>query len=153
MAGSASHAGVVWPEVWPQAVARVEIHMATFADGGWFGNTGSTPAAGTPLVSATHLTPLPALQTTTDGVTWSTVPAANYTTDYSTRLNGHIPGGPPRPDATRRSAVYVLNTPISGLRGIRLAGSHRNYIGVWEFAVTDNSTPADTDGDGLSDAA
>ncbi len=152
MTGTASHAGVVWPDVWPQPVARVEITMALFADGGWFGNASNTPAAGSPLQTATHLTPAPVLQTTTDGTTWTTVPSGEYTTNYAARLNFQMPGGGAYPDATRRSAVFTLNTPLSGLRGVRVAGGHRNYVGVWEFAVCDSSTSADTDGDGLSDA-
>ncbi len=151
MTGGASHIGVLWPSAWPQPVARMEITFATFSDAGWLGHASNIPPAGTPLVTATHLTPVPVLQTTTDGTTWTTVPIADYTTDYTTRLNGHLPGGTPRPDATRRSAVFTLNTPMAGLRGIRVAGTHRSYLAVWEVAVGDNSTPADTDGDGLAD--
>ena len=152
MTGTASHLGILWDAVWPQPVKRLEITMAIFADGGWIGNANFNPQDGGPL-TATHITGAPVLQTTTDGTAWTTVNAADFTTDYVTRLIGHGVGGGPRSIATRRAFVVTLNTPAGGIRGIRIAGLHRNFLGAFEIAACDTTTAADTDGDGLSNAA
>ncbi len=147
-----SYAGIVWDAAWPQPVARLEIELAALGIGGWFSSMGSGPLPGD-VLTASHITGAPALQTTTDGVNWTAVPAGDFTTDYVTRLIGHNIGGGGQPEATRRSAVFTLNTPVSGLRGIRVHGGARVFLGVHEITVCDSTTAADTDGDGLSNAA
>ena len=73
MSGAVSHVGVLWPVAWTQPVARMEVTFATFADGGWFSTTALNPVAGRTTLTATHINVTPSLQTTTDGVTWTTV--------------------------------------------------------------------------------
>jgi formylglycine-generating enzyme required for sulfatase activity len=148
----ASYAGIVWDAPWPQPVARLEIEVATLSNGGWFSSMASGPLPGAAL-TASHITAAPALQTTTDGVNWVAVPVGDYTTDYITRLTGHNIGGGGQPEATRRSAVFTLNTPVAGLRGIRVHGNARVFLGVHEISVCDGTTAADTDGDGLTNVS
>jgi formylglycine-generating enzyme len=150
--GVIGYAGVLWAAVWPQPVARLEVEMAMLGNGGWYGSTGANPLPGDAL-TASHITGAPALQTTTDGVNWVAVPVGNYTTDYVTRLIGANIGGGGQPEATRRSAVFTFNVPVAGLRGIRLQGAARSFLGVHEITICDSTTATDTDGDGLTDAA
>lgn len=149
---SNSHAGIIWRTAWPQPVARLEITLATLDDAGWFGSAGSIGTAFSAL-GAGHITGAPILQQTTDGVTWTNVPAGNYTTDYVARMIGHITGGGGQQLVTRRSAVFTFTAPVSGLRGLRVLGNCRNYLSVAEITVCDITTAADVDGDGIPNAA
>lgn len=141
---NASHAGIVLANDLPVGATftRIEITFATYGTGGWFGQSG--PAPGTALTAA-HLT-VPELQYRTSSGGWFRI---NATTDYLTRMTGHVIGTSTVP--TRRSVVFTLNTPVRG-NGLRLAGAHRNFLAVYEVAVTTNRDTGDTDADGLSDA-
>jgi formylglycine-generating enzyme len=157
-AGTASHAGVLWSAPWPQPVARIEVTFGAFfapsigSTGGWFSDVGNYPNRGATL-TGTEIGAVPFLQTTTNGTTWTTVPSGDYTTNYVARLIGTPIGGLKTPEVSTRSAYFTLNTPMSGIRGIRVAARHANFLAVYEIAVCDTSTPDDTDGDGLSDIA
>jgi hypothetical protein len=148
-----SFVGILWSAPRAEPVARLELTLATFFDGGWFGTSGLGPGAGGVLTSLEHLIP-PEVQVTADGgVTWS---AANYTSDYLTALEGHalpaIAFGTPTPGL----AIFNLDPPVAGIDGIRLIGSEGGtasggFLGVFELAVLSASTPVDTDADGQSD--
>ncbi|MFN0130784.1 MAG: hypothetical protein ACKV19_29320 [Verrucomicrobiales bacterium] len=139
---NSSYAGIVLGERLPASVSitRIEVTFATYGHGGWFGTSG--PAAGTAL-AASHLI-VPELQTTNDGINWGTAPS---TTDYLARMTGHVIGTSSVP--TRRSAIFTFNTP-QRTRGVRIAGRHRTFLGVYEISVTTNLDTTDTDADGLS---
>ncbi len=151
-----SFAGVRWAADWPEPVNRLELTMACFQDGGWFGPSNSSPGAGNPLVNPTHLTE-PTVQTTTDGNTWTTVA---HTSNYLTEFTGHRIGGNGQPNPTSRRAVFTLTTPATGIRGVRIIGSeggvagnttsNRGFIGVYELVIQDTTTSNDLDADGLS---
>ncbi|RYD34936.1 MAG: hypothetical protein EOP86_09750, partial [Verrucomicrobiaceae bacterium] len=72
-----SYAGITWPAPRPAAVNRLELSMAVFSDGGWFGVSGTGPASGSPLTPDDLV--VPTVQVTMDGNTWTDVPASsNY---------------------------------------------------------------------------
>jgi hypothetical protein len=139
---NSSYAGILLGERLPGAVTitRIEVTFATYGHGGWFGTSG--PAPGTALTAA-HLI-APDLQVTNDGINWATAPS---TTDYVARMTGHVIGNSSVP--TRRSVIFTFNTPQRA-RGVRVAGRHRTFIGVYEISVTTNLDTTDTDADGLS---
>jgi hypothetical protein len=144
-----SFVGITWAAPWPHDVVRLEFTMATFNDGGWFGFNNSGPGPGG-LLGPAYLVE-PTVQVTTDGTTWTTVPA---TSDYLTVFNGHqIAVGAP----TSNTAIFTLNTPASGLRGIRLIGQEggtasNGFIGTFELAAKDTESLGDIDADGLTNA-
>jgi hypothetical protein len=153
-----SFAGVRWAAAWPQPVNRLELTMACFQDGGWFGPSNASPGPGNPLVSPTHVTE-PTIQTTTDGNAWTTVA---HTSTYLTEFTGHRIGGGGQPNPTSRRAVFTLTTPAAGIRGVRIigseggvagnTGSNRGFIGVFELVIQDTTTSNDLDNDGLTNA-
>ncbi len=138
-----SYVGVVWAEPRPQTISRVEIALAVFSDGGWFGPGGQGPGHASYLAydpedaEANHLQE-PLVQVTTDGATWATVGSAS---NYLAVFNGQpTPGW----GFSAPTAVFVLDTPQAGLRGIRLIGpeggtASGGFLGVWEFAAIDAS--------------
>lgn len=144
-----SYAGIRWSTPYPEPIAMVELTMATFFDGGWFGPNGTAPWPGTPLLDS-HVA-VPTVQITMDGTTW-----ADYTgtvlTDYSQQLTGHATG---TNSPTALTVRFLLGTPVAGVRGIRLIGTeggtaNNGFLGVFELQVQDIHTlPADIDGDGL----
>ena len=131
-----SYVGVLFPAARTDQVRAVTLDMATFFDGGWFGPNNSGPGASQPL-TASHLT-APLVQVTTNGgTTWQTVENSN---DYVSRLEGTtLPGAflaPTRPD----TATFTLNTPVTGINGIRLIGTEGGtasggFIGVFDIGV------------------
>lgn len=133
---TASFVGVEWDAPIPQAVSALSLTMATFFDGGWFGPNGDGPGTGGTLDPA-YLTE-PAVQITKDGgTTWTTVP---HTSDYLAAFDGAalpvVDCGPP----TTYTAVFTLDSPETGLTGIRIIGDEGRtasggFIGVWELAV------------------
>ncbi|HWB05421.1 MAG TPA: hypothetical protein VG796_20475 [Verrucomicrobiales bacterium] len=147
-----SYVGVRWPRLWPEAISRLELTLATFTDGGWFGPNGTSPAPGTALTAA-HLT-VPTIQTSVDGFTWVNAPGT-VTSDYVAKLTGHVIGGPAL-NPTSRKAVFTLNTPVPAntIKAIRIIGSEGGnagggFLGIFELNVQDSTTADDLDGDGL----
>lgn len=144
-----SYVGIVWSQPAAGTVARLELTLATFQDGGWFGPNNMSPGPGGPL-SPTYLAE-PEVQVTTDGgTTWNTV---GHTSDYLTALNGHGIGGGAFPNPSSVTATFLLNTPATNIDGIRLIGSEGGiasggFLGVFELAVFPFT---DSDSDGMDD--
>ncbi len=146
-----SYVGIQWADAWPVPVERLELTMAIFFDGGWFGPNGTDPGAGG-FLDPSYLVE-PTIQVTMDGgATWTT---AAHTSNYLTEFDGHplptVAGGAP----TSATARFSLDTPQTGIDGIRILGQEGGsasggFIGVFELAVRDSSTNDDLDSDGLS---
>jgi hypothetical protein len=146
-----AYVGIIWSAPRVPAITRLELTMATFFDGGWFGPNNSGPGAGGTLTPA-YLS-APSVQISTDGGgTWTTVP---HTSDYLTAFNGHGIGGGANPNPSSKTAIFTLNTPAQNITGIRLIGSEGGtasggFIGAFELVVKDLNSSGDLDGDGLT---
>jgi hypothetical protein len=135
--GTASYVGILWDEPLNRAVSRLELTLAIFFDGGWFGVNGIGPGTGGTLSMAAHLE-APSLQMLTPEMTsWTSVPNIS---DYTIALDGHplpaVDYGPP----TTAVAIFDLFEPAEGITGIRLIGSEggtasNGFLGVFELAV------------------
>jgi hypothetical protein len=133
---TASYVGIVWTNRVTTPIAGLQLTMATFLDGGWFGPNNQGPGA------AGALTPdylsEPAVQVSVDhGTTWT---AAKSTSDYLTALNGATIGGAPNPNPKPLTAKFTLNPAITNINGIRLVGSEGGtasggFLGVFELEV------------------
>jgi hypothetical protein len=149
--GTVSYVGITWPSPLTAPVLTLDLTLATFFDGGWFGVNGIGPAAGGPLTAA-HLAE-PTIQISRDsGVTWTDVP---HTSDYITKMTGHLVGGGTQPNPSTASAKFTLNTPAASISGIRIIGTDGGaasggFLGVFELAVRTSVT--DSDNDGMDDA-
>ena len=148
-----SFVGIAWPVKRYEQIHTLQLTLATFLDGGWFGAQGVGPAPGGPLTSD-HLI-APTVQVTTDGgVTWSNTP---HTSDYLTALTGHLIGGGENVNPSFVTATFTLSTPATAIDGIRIIGENggaadgNGFLGVYELEVQGDPS-ADTDGDGLQDA-
>jgi hypothetical protein len=144
-----SYVGIVWVAPLTNSVASLQLTMATFVDGGWFGPNNTGPGAGGTL------TPIylsePGVQVSTDGgTTWTNVP---HTSDYLTTFNGHGIGGGANPNPTFATATFLLPQPAVGINAIRIIGAEGGtasggFIGVSELMVY---AFADSDHDGMDD--
>ena len=156
-----AYAGILWPAVRTVAVDRMDLTMATFYDGGWFGTNGIDPGAGGALTISggggqVYLIE-PTVQTTADGgVTWTT---RAHTSSYLTAFEGHLIGGGGQPNPTSQTASFTLTPPQANINGIRIigqegGGASAGFIGVFELEVRDASSigDLDSDGDGQTDA-
>jgi hypothetical protein len=135
-----SYVGVLWTNTVTNAIYQLELDLATFYDGGWFGNNGVGPGASGLLSSNTDLV-LPSIEATADGgATWTNVP---FTSDYLAQLEGHqlpVVNGAP----TRATAHFQLNNALTGINGIRIIGSEggtasAGFLGVYELAALTKS--------------
>jgi hypothetical protein len=145
-----SFVGITWSQPLISPVVTLELTLATFVDGGWFGVNGTGPGAGGALTPSFLVEP--EIQITLDGAVWTPVA---HTSDYLTVLDGHRVGGGGVPNPSSVKATFTLNEPANGLMGIRIAGSEggtasRGFLGVFELAVRTPVT--DSDNDGLNDA-
>jgi hypothetical protein len=146
-----SYVGINWPFVVTNPVAFVDVTMATFLDGGWFGVNNIGPGAGQPLTAA-HLTE-PIVQVSTNGgIDWVAVP---FTSDYTNKLTGHRIGGGGQPNPTSVTVVFTLAEPATNINAIRVIGEEggtasRGFLGVFEFMA--RKAVSDSDGDGMSDS-
>ena len=118
-------------------VQNVQLIMAMFLDGGWFGPSNTGPGAGNPL-PASDLT-APVVQVTTDGTNWMTVPDTN---NYVSVMTGAGIGGGNNPNPNNSPvSTFTLNTPADNILGIRLLGNgggtaaNNGFIGVSELYV------------------
>ncbi|MBP7949515.1 MAG: hypothetical protein KA004_07650 [Verrucomicrobiales bacterium] len=152
-----SYVGIRWAAPWPQPVSRLELTLATFVDGGWFGPNNAGPGAGNPLVNPTHLL-LPSIQVATNpaGTNWTTI-AGTFTSNYIAQMTGHQVGGGSMPNPSSRKTVFTLDSPVSGITAIRLIGreggtASGGFLGVFELTIQDTTTSNDLDQDGLSNA-
>lgn len=140
-----SFVGIVWTNAMTNALARLELNLATFFDGGWFGVNNLGPGSGGVLSSNTHLI-APIVQVTPDGFSWNDV---SFTSDYLVALEGHalpaVDFGPP----TRATAHFQLTPPQANIAGIRIIGSEggtasAGFLGVFELAVLSGAPQAVT---------
>ena len=131
-----SFVGITWTNPLTTALSTLELKLATFFDGGWFGVNNAGPGSGGVLSTAAHLVE-PQVQVTVDGNTWV---SAGFTSDYLTALEGHplpaVDFGPP----TLATARFRLTTPQTGIKGVRLLGSEGGtasggFLGVFELAA------------------
>ena len=105
-----------------EQVVNVVMNVGTFFDGGWFGPNATGPGNGGTLTGA-HLS-VPTLQVTSDGgTTWSGV--ASSANNYLAQLNGHAIGNTGALNPTFTTATFPLDTPLTGINGIRLIGLRR----------------------------
>jgi hypothetical protein len=128
---------VLWSEpLTNYPVVALDLALATFYDGGWFGINNSGPGSGGAL-NENYLSE-PLVQVSTDGgLSWTTV---SHTSDYFTALNGHLIGGGSVPNPSAVSAKFTLDEPQLGINGIRLIGSEGGtasggFLGVFELAA------------------
>ena len=136
-----SYAGIVWGSPRTDFITSFTLTGATFFDGGWFGPNNSGPGASSAL-AASHLI-TPTIQITLDGgTTWTNVGASS---DYVADMTGTptpVAFGPP----SFRASVFTLDTPITGIRGIRVIGQEGGtasggFIGVVEIGVNAEAIP------------
>ena len=150
IADTVSFVGVLWDQPITNPIVTLDLTLATFLDGGWFGVNGVGPGPGGAL-AATNLVE-PAVQVTTDaGVSWM---AVAHTSDYLTALTGHRIGGGSVPNPSAVTATFTLAQPAVGINGIRIIGTEGGsasggFLGVFEFAARTSTT--DTDHDGMPD--
>ncbi|MFO1499272.1 MAG: binary toxin-like calcium binding domain-containing protein [Verrucomicrobiota bacterium] len=145
-ADTASFVGILWPQPVTKSIIRLELSLAVFFDGGWFGVNSEGPGTGGVLSPGDYLVE-PIVQVSTNGGTsWSTVAA---TSDYLTALNQHPLPTVDFGDPTRATAKFTLAQPQTGINGIRLLGSEggtasSGFLGVFELAViTDLASSSD----------
>jgi Bacterial Ig domain/Bacterial TSP3 repeat len=142
-----SFVGILWDETVTDPILRLELTMATFLDGGWFGANNAGPGAGGALTASQLIEPQ--VEITTDGgTTWTVVP---HTSDYLSALLGHRIGGGTQPNPSSVSATFTLDQPAIGINGIRIIGTEGGtasggFIGVFELAVRGEVSDADQDG-------
>jgi hypothetical protein len=132
-----SFVGILWSRTVTNPVIRLELSLATFFDGGWFGVNGTGPGSGHSLSTNTDLVE-PIVQITRNGGTnWVD---ATFTSDYMTALNEHpLPAldyGAP----TLATATFQLTPSPTGINGIRLIGTEGGtasggFLGVFELAA------------------
>jgi hypothetical protein len=136
---TASFVGLLWSAPLSNSVVGLELSLATFFDGGWFGVHNAGPGSGGWLSAVTNLIEPTVQITRNGGSSWTTVP---HTSDYLQVLDGHpLPAfdfGPP----TLATATFHLNTPQTGITGIRIIGTEGGtasggFLGVFELAVID----------------
>jgi hypothetical protein len=148
---SVSFVGIVWPTPISKPVAHLDLTLALFSNGGWFGANGIDPGAGGQL-AAEHLVE-PRVEVTTDGgATWNVVA---HTSDYISALTGHGIGGGQYPNPNPVTATFTLAQPAVDITGIRLAGTDggtagNGFLGVFE--LTARTPVSDTDNDGMPDS-
>jgi hypothetical protein len=144
-----SYVGILWSQPQPGPVLRLELTLATFFDGGWFGPNNQGPGAGGAL-SSTYLKE-PSIQVTTNGgATWTTVP---HVSDYLVALSGHALPSVAFGAPTSAKATFMLQPMATNVNGIRFIGSEGGtgsggFLGVFELAVYDF---IDSDADGMDD--
>ena len=147
-----SFVGIVWAQPVPNQIVTLELTLATFSDGGWFGVNGIGPGAGRAL-SARFLVE-PTIQVSSDP-TSSVWTEAGHTSDYLTALTGHRIGGGAMPNPSSVTATFTLDSPATNITGIRILGTEGGtasggFLGVFELAV--RTLVSDSDNDGMNDA-
>jgi len=133
---TASYVGIRWDQPITDPVVRLNLALAVFFDGGWFGPNGIGPGAGG-FLSPNYLAE-PIVQVWPhSGTDWVTVP---HTSDYLTALDGHplpaVAFGAP----TTGQATFSLTAPQSNIDAVRLLGveggtASGGFLGVFELAV------------------
>ena len=131
-----SFVGILWTNTVTNALTRLDLSLATFFDGGWFGVNNLGPGAGGVLSSNLYLLE-PTVQVSPDGFTWM---ETTVTSDFLSALEGHplpaVAFGPP----TLATAHFQFATPQTGLKGVRIIGpeggtASGGFLGVFELAA------------------
>lgn len=135
-ADTASYVGILWTNLVNVPISSLELTLAAFGDGGWFGVNGLSPAPGGALTSD-HLTEPTVQATTNGGVSWTPI---SVTSDYSTTLLGATIGGGANPNPKNLAARFTLSSPMTNINGIRLVGTEGGlasggFLGVAELKV------------------
>jgi hypothetical protein len=139
-----SFVGIRWSAPRTDSILSLTLNLETFFDGGWFGPNGTTPGNGGTL-NSTYLTDATvqfslSADPTAAGAVWTSLAASS---NYLSAVNGHVIGNNTGTNPTvAPAATWTLNTPITGVTGIRLIGSEGGsastqggFIGVRELAV------------------
>jgi hypothetical protein len=132
-----SYVGITWASPLTNPVTRLQLTLATFYDGGWFGVNATGPGAGGILSSNTDLI-VPSVQVSTDGaVAWTNVA---FVSDYLSALHGHALPVVAFGEPTSVTATFRLNTPQTNINAIRLLGSEGGtagggFLAVFELSV------------------
>ncbi|MGV3771358.1 MAG: thrombospondin type 3 repeat-containing protein, partial [Verrucomicrobiales bacterium] len=143
--GVVSYVGLIWNTPLTNEIERLELSMATFYDGGWFGPNGVGPGGGGILNSNEFLIE-PTLQVTRDGgTTWETVA---HTSNYLEIFEGHAIA-PANGAPTRATATFRFVEAQTGINGLRFVGSEggeasQGFIGVFELSAFVETTSAPT---------
>jgi hypothetical protein len=140
-ATTVSYTGITWATPRTDFITTLTLTNAAFFDGGWFGPNNSGPGASGTLTGA-HIIP-PTVQITLDGgTTWTSVGSSS---NYATTMTGTtlpVAFGPP----SIRTSTFTLNTPVTGVNGIRLIGleggtASGGFLGVTELGVNAETVP------------
>ncbi|RKY05753.1 MAG: hypothetical protein DRP56_08645, partial [Planctomycetota bacterium] len=154
--GSATDGGFDWVGVIfgsPQShINQINVTLATFGDGGWWGPNNSGPGVGNNL-TAIYLT-APKVQVTTDGgTTWTDI--TGITDDYVSQLTGHGVGGGANPNPSTAPIATFSFASQNNINGIRLFGTGGGtsdasgtpgFLGVFEIAVIQIPGPTPANG-------
>jgi thrombospondin type 3 repeat protein len=136
-ADTLSYVGITWSSPPTNPITRLQLTLATFFDGGWFGVNNVGPGAGGTLSSNTDLV-TPSVQVSTDGgATWTDVA---FVSDYLSALDGHPLPAVAFGEPTSATATFRLTPAQTNVSGIRLIGSEGGtasggFLGVFELAV------------------
>ncbi|MHC1764434.1 MAG: binary toxin-like calcium binding domain-containing protein [Verrucomicrobiia bacterium] len=144
---TASFVGVLWDAPIAVSVVRLELSLAIFFDGGWFGVNNTGPGTGGLLNAAEYLVEPHVEVTRNKGASWD---AVGHTSDYLTALEGHplptVDYGAP----TLAKATFQLTPAQTGIDGIRIIGSEggtasSGFLGVFELAAHTDAPPPSSD--------
>jgi hypothetical protein len=134
-----SFVGIMWDQAFSaETIDRIELSLAIFFDGGWFGVNGVGPGSGGNLSSGIDLVE-PVVQVTSDhGGTWATV---GHASDYLSVFDGQplpaVDFGLP----TLGTATFELTDAAGAIDGLRIIGTEggtagvNGFLGVFELAV------------------
>jgi hypothetical protein len=135
-ADTLSFVGIVWTNALIKPLTSLDLSLATFFDGGWFGANNVSPGAGGLLSAAIDLLE-PSVQVSTDGTVWNDV---TVTSDYLVAFDGHPLPAVAYDPPTLATAHFRLTTPQTGIKGVRIIGSEGGtatggFLGVAELAA------------------
>ena len=118
-ASPVSFVGVLWSSPVSKPISFLDLRLALFGNGGWFGANGVDPGAGG-LLTADHLVE-PRVEVTTDGgTTWSVIA---HNPSYVASLTGQAIGGGTNPNPNPVTVTFALTQPAVNIHGIRLVGT------------------------------
>jgi hypothetical protein len=132
-----SYVGITWASPVTNPVTRLQLTLATFFDGGWFGVNNTGPGAGGILSSNTDLI-TPSVQVSTNaGVSWTD---AGFVSDYLSAFDGHPLPAVAFGEPTAATATFRLTPPQTNISGIRLVGDEggtasAGFLAVFELSV------------------
>jgi hypothetical protein len=107
-----SYVGIIWDTPLATPIKHLDLTLALFGNGGWFGVNQTGPGSGG--LKDEHLVE-PRVEVTIDGFVWTPVAS---TSDYYLALRGHAIGAP-----NSATAHFTLAQPAQNITGIRLIGT------------------------------